>query len=87
MWTTLSVEEIPMEDKREASYDISEEFNNPYGIRKSKFSRSDITDEFGNLSIYKVEQMLRRGARLVDLPLIVAFTLESVQMKKCSFTA
>lgn len=62
-----------MEDKREVSYDISEEFNNPYGIRKSKFSRSDITDEFGNLSIYKVEQMLRRGARLVDLPLIVAF--------------
>ena len=62
-----------MEDKREVYYDINEEINNPYGIRKSKFSRSDITDEFGNLSIYKVEQMLRRGARLVDLPLIVAF--------------
>ena len=47
-----------MEDKREVYYDINEEINNPYGIRKSNFSRSDITDEFGNLSIYKVEQML-----------------------------
>lgn len=78
-----------MEDKRELYFDINEEINNPYGIRKSKLSRSDITDEFGNLSIYKVEQMLRRGVRLVDLPLIVAFyarvsTDEEVQLHSLS---
>lgn len=78
-----------MDDKREMYFDIKEEINNPYGIRKSKISRSDVTDDFGNLSIYKVEQMLRRGVRLVDLPLIVAFyarvsTDEEVQLHSLS---
>lgn len=78
-----------MDDKRELYFDLSEEIKNPYGIRKSKISRSDITDELGNLSIYKVEQMLRRGIRLVDLPLIVAFyarvsTDEEVQLHSLS---
>ena len=48
-----------MENKRELYFDINEEMNNPYGIRKSKLKRRDITDDFGNLSIYKVQQMLR----------------------------
>jgi len=83
------VEAILLQDKRELYFDISEEINNPYGIRKSKISRSDITDDLGNLSIYKVEQMLRRGVRLVDLPLIVAFyarvsTDEEVQLHSLS---
>ena len=78
-----------MENKRELYFDINEEMNNPYGIRKSKLKRSDITDDFGNLSIYKVEQMLRRGVRLVDLPLVVAFyarvsTDEEVQLHSLS---
>ena len=78
-----------MADKRELYFDINDEINNPYGIRKSKLSRTDITDEFGNLSIYKVEQMLRRGVRLVDLPLVVAFyarvsTDEEVQLHSLS---
>ena len=78
-----------MEDKRESYFDVNEEINNPYGIRKSKLLRSDITDDFGNLSIYKVEQMLRRGVRLVDLPLIVSFyarvsTDEEVQLHSLS---
>ena len=78
-----------MENKRELYFDINEEMNNPYGIRKSKLKRSDITDDLGNLSIYKVEQMLRRGVRLVDLPLVVAFyarvsTDEEVQLHSLS---
>ena len=78
-----------MEDKRESYFDVNEEINNPYGVRKSKLLRSDITDDFGNLSIYKVEQMLRRGVRLVDLPLIVSFyarvsTDEEVQLHSLS---
>ena len=78
-----------MEDKRDLYFDIKDEINNPYGIRRSKLSRSDITDDFGNLSIYKVEQMLRRGVRLVDLPLIVSFyarvsTDEEVQLHSLS---
>lgn len=78
-----------MENKRELYYDINDEINNPYGIRKSKIKRSDITDDYGNLSIYKVEQMLRRGVRLVDLPLVVAFyarvsTDEEVQLHSLS---
>ena len=47
-----------MENKRELYFDINDEMNNPYGIRKSKLNRSDITDDFGNLSIYKVEQII-----------------------------
>ena len=78
-----------METKSDLHFDIHDEINNPYGIRKSKISRSDVTDDLGNLSIYKVEQMLRRGIRLVDLPLIVAFyarvsTDEEVQLHSLS---
>ena len=74
-----------MNASNEHPYDIAVELNNPYGIRKSKVSRDDITDELGNLSVYRVEQLLKRGVRLVDLPLVVSFyarvsTDEEVQL-------
>lgn len=74
-----------MPEVMDLSFDVHNEIANHYGVQKSSVSRNDITDDFGTLSVYKIEQLLRRGVRVMDLPLTVAFyarvsTDEEVQL-------